>query len=112
MSELPNFFWQVNYFARSGFVGDQLPFWITPLMADNRSDQRHRTYKGGRIRHTGRLPSMDCLIRNLSDRGARLEIDSARVPVDEFDLIILPETLNRKCRVVWRRPKSIGVRFV
>jgi hypothetical protein len=55
---------------------------------------------------------MDCLIRNLSDRGACLEIDSALVPVDEFDLIILPEYLNRKCRVAWRKPKRIGVRFV
>ena len=52
---------------------------------------------------------MDCLIRNLSDKGACLEIDSARVTVDEFDLVILPEYLNRKCRVVLR---WIGVRFV
>jgi hypothetical protein len=80
-------------------------------MADQRSDHRHRTYKGGRI-NAERLPGMDCLIRNLSDTGACLEIDSARVTVDEFDLVILPEYLNRKCRVVWRKSRWIGVRFV
>ena len=80
-------------------------------MADQRSDHRHRTYKGGRI-NAKRLPGMDCLIRNLSDTGACLEIDSMRVTVDEFDLVILPEYLNRKCRVVWRKSRWIGVRFV
>ena len=79
-------------------------------MADNRTDQRQRTYKGGRI-NGKRLSGMDCLIRNVSDKGALLEIDSAVVTVDEFDLVILPEYLNRKCRVVWRKPNRIGVRF-
>jgi hypothetical protein len=55
---------------------------------------------------------MDCLIRNLSDKGACLEIDSARVTVDEFDLVILPEYLNRKCRVAWRTAKRMGIRFL
>jgi hypothetical protein len=41
-----------------------------------------------------------------------LEIYSALVTVNEFDLVILPEYLNRKCRVAWRKPQSIGVRFV
>jgi hypothetical protein len=30
----------------------------------------------------------------------------------EFDLVILPEYLNRRCRVAWRKPKSIGIRFL
>jgi len=41
-----------------------------------------------------------------------LEIDSALVPVDEFDLVILPEYLNRKCRVAWRTAKRMGIRFL
>jgi hypothetical protein len=81
------------------------------MAEEHRSSQRLRTYKGGRV-NAERLPGVDCLIRNLSDKGACLEIDSALVPVDEFDLVILPEYLNRKCRVAWRTPKRIGVRFV
>jgi hypothetical protein len=80
-------------------------------MADRRRDQRQRTYKGGRI-NAKSLPGMDCLIRNLSDTGVCLEIDSSLVPVGEFNLVILPEYLNRKCRVVWRKPQRIGVRFI
>ena len=80
-------------------------------MSDRRSAPRLRTFKRGRI-NAERMPGMDCLIRNLSDTGAALEIDSSLVAVDEFNLVILPEYLNRKCRVVWRKPKWIGVRFV
>ena len=75
------------------------------------AEQRRSTFKRGRI-NAERLPGLDCLVRNLSDTGAGLEIDSKLVPVDEFNLIILPEYLNRKCRVVWRKPNRIGVRFV
>src|SRR5687767_10120629 len=100
-----------NHFARSDLSGGNWYLLDQPSMAEHRSDQRQRTYKGGRINAKG-FPGTDCLIRNLSDKGARLEIDSALVTVDEFDLVILPEYLNRKCRVAWRKPKSIGVRFV
>ena len=80
-------------------------------MADRRSAQRHRTLKGGRI-VAERLPDRYCLIRNLSDTGACLEIDSSLVPVDGFNLVIKPENLIRICRVAWRTPRNIGVRFV
>ena len=80
-------------------------------MNDRRLEERHRTYKRGRI-NADRLTGKDCIIRNLSDTGASLEIDSRLVPVDEFDLIILPEYLKRKCHVVWRKAQGIGVRFV
>lgn len=78
---------------------------------DHRAASRQRTYKGGRI-NAERLPGMDCVIRNLSDTGACLEIDSSLVTVDEFNLVIKPEYLTRKCRVAWRKPQKIGVRFV
>jgi hypothetical protein len=72
---------------------------------------RLRTYKGGRI-NAERMPGMDCTIRNLSETGACLEIDSALVPLDEFNLVIKPEYLNRRCRVAWRKPGKIGVHFI
>ena len=80
-------------------------------MADHRSTERRRAYKGGQI-NAERLPSPDCLIRNLSDTGACLEFNTALIPLDEFDLIIQPESLNRRCRVAWRKPQRMGVRFV
>jgi hypothetical protein len=81
-------------------------------MADRRSTLRHRTFKGGRI-ITERPPTAtDCLVRNLSDFGACLEIGNSLVPMNEFNLVIKPENFVRICRVVWRKPQKIGVRFV
>ena len=78
------------------------------MAEEHRSSQRLRAYKGGRV-NAERLPGVDCLIRNLSDEGVAW---SALVPVDEFDLVILPEYLNRKCSVAWRRAKRMGIRFL
>lgn len=72
--------------------------------------QRHRTFKGGSISHTGGA-STDCIIRNLSDTGACLEVvNSVGIP-DNFELIIRPEILTRSCEVAWRTGLRIGVRF-
>ena len=80
-------------------------------MAESRRASRLRTYKGGRI-NPERGPGMDCIIRNLSDTGACLEIESERVPDSKFRLVIKPELLVRNCEVAWRKPQKIGVRFL
>jgi hypothetical protein len=80
-------------------------------MEERRHTPRLRAYKGGRINALG-FPGMDCVVRNLSSAGACLAVDSALVPVDEFYLVIKPEYLTRKCKVAWRQPQQIGVRFV
>jgi hypothetical protein len=53
----------------------------------------------------------DCIIRNLSETGAKLEV---RVPVasvpNTFDLIA-PGHRPHPCRVVWRTLKELGVQF-
>ena len=55
---------------------------------------------------------LDCIIRNLSNAGACLLIDSGKMPVDEFELIIFPEYLKRRCKVVWRQQDKLGVQFL
>lgn len=51
------------------------------------------------------------MIRNLSDEGALLEIETPTAIPDSFTLIIKPEYLKRACTVIWRRDKRIGVHF-
>ena len=62
-------------------------------------------YDGGRSRAR-------CIIRNLSDTGACLEIATGRVPDERFQLVIKPECLVRICEVAWRKAEKVGVRFV
>ena len=58
------------------------------------------------------VATVDCIIRNLSENGASLEIGSPVGVPDDFILIIKPESLKRKCRVAWRSADRIGVQFL
>jgi hypothetical protein len=80
-------------------------------MDEQRRSPRQRSFKGGTISF-GTYPSVDCIIRNISDTGARLEVHGAAVIPDQFMLLIKPELLKRSCRVAWRDNQSIGVQFV
>lgn len=70
-----------------------------------------RTFKGGSIIF-GLVPGIDCVIRNLSDTGASIEVASPVGIPDDFTLLIRPETIKRHCRVEWRLANRIGVQFI
>lgn len=79
-------------------------------MAEKRKNQRLRTLKGGAISFVGGVP-IECVIRNMSDAGACLELSNPALPPENFTLIIKPELLTRSCQVVWRSSNRIGVRY-
>jgi hypothetical protein len=79
-------------------------------MNEHRKALRQRTYKGGSISF-GSAPAVECVIRNMSETGACLEVASPGVP-DNFTLLIKPELLKRSCSVAWRTDQRIGVRFI
>lgn len=78
---------------------------------ENRISRRHKTLKGGMILY-GVAPLVPCVIRNLSDTGACLELDHTGGIPDDFSVIIKPEDVKRNCRTVWRTDKRIGIQFV
>jgi PilZ domain len=80
-------------------------------MSENRQSPRLRTLKGGTIIF-GVAAGIDCVIRNLSETGAALEVESPIGIPEDFTLLIKPEIIKRKCQVIWRSAKRIGVRFV
>jgi hypothetical protein len=79
-------------------------------MTEQRATQRSRTLKSGTISFD-RAAGIDCIVRNISDEGACLEVTSPLGIPDEFSLVIKPDSLFRKCRIVWRSARRIGVRF-
>lgn len=80
-------------------------------MSEQRNSTRLRTFKGGSILF-GVAAAIDCTIRNMSDEGAALDVDSPVGIPDEFSLLIKPEFLKRNCRVAWRSARRIGVKFI
>ena len=54
---------------------------------------------------------LDCVIRNLSEGGAKLEFATVRGIPQAFDLLV-PGHRPQTCRVAWRALKEMGVQFV
>ncbi len=56
-------------------------------------------------------PPIACLVRNISDTGARLQVTD---PVLYNSFVLMFDDAGwppRTCRVVWRRANGIGVTF-
>jgi hypothetical protein len=80
-------------------------------MNEKRQTARHRALKGGSISFSGGA-KIDCVIRNLSETGAALEVESPIGIPDDFMLFVNQEETKWSCHVAWRSAKKIGVRFL
>lgn len=80
-------------------------------MTDRRGAQRQRTYKGARIVLNQGYSTFDCVVRNLSENGARLGIASLVGVPDNFWLAF-DDGRRFSCRIIWRKPEEIGVEFL
>jgi hypothetical protein len=72
---------------------------------------RRRTLKAGKIMINNKS-IIDCTVRNLTYKGASLEVGSPVGIPDSFELSIPIDNLTRKCRVSWRQEQKVGVYFV
>jgi hypothetical protein len=77
---------------------------------ERRNLARHRALKTARIIFKGHCATIDCTVRNLSDRGACLNVESSIGIPDSFDLV-LDHSSVRECRVTWRKATQIGIEF-
>jgi len=59
----------------------------------------------------GGRQGMACIIRNVSDGGAKLEVDKVAGIPNTFDLVV-PGNRPKPCRVAWRSLRELGVQFV
>jgi len=78
-------------------------------MDAQRITPRRRILKTGSIESGGGV--IDCIVRNLSETGAALEVVSPLFIPDRFTLIVPTDQLKRRCYIVWRKQKRIGVAF-
>jgi hypothetical protein len=81
-------------------------------MKEQRSIQRQRALKGARIMFNQSASSITCLVRDLTSDGARLVVESPIGIPDEFQLVFDDGPRARTCKVMWKLPGAIGVRFL
>ena len=53
-----------------------------------------------------------CVLSNISDGGARLDVDDPQAMPEQFMLVLSGTSgARRRCRVIWRGPGQVGVAF-
>ena len=58
-------------------------------------------------------PPRRCMMLNVSQGGAKIEIDEQLEPPEKFTLLLTEaRNLTRWCRVVWRNGPNIGIQFL
>ena len=80
-----------------------------PPGAEGRAAPRRKVLKTATIEFGG--IEMNCVVRNISETGAAIEVASPQMCPFAFVLAIPSDNSTRHCRVVWRRGQRLGVRF-
>jgi PilZ domain len=80
-------------------------------MLKERHSVRSRSLLRATIRFYNRNVTMDCLVRDISPTGAKLELEGASILPREFELAVPQRSAVYPCELKWRRQNAAGVRF-
>ena len=81
------------------------------MNSEQRQGIRKRTFLKGRIIFNKGASSMDCLIRDMSETGARLELSETSTLPEVFDLYIAQKDETVRATLRWRRDGAVGIVF-
>ncbi|GJD57916.1 PilZ domain-containing protein [Methylobacterium dankookense] len=81
-------------------------------MNERRRQQRRRTYLGGAVTFNHGMQRLTCLVRDLSEDGARFAFSDGVMLPEAIDLAIDLHRETRRARIVWRGNDTVGVAFV
>jgi hypothetical protein len=84
----------------------------TSMNDEHRIATRHRSFLQGRIYFNHRRSSVDCLIRDISDTGAKLIFSDAVTTPEFVELHIPNKQETYAAKVQWRRGDAVGVEFI
>lgn len=80
-------------------------------MEERRHTPRHRTFLQGRVFYNNRRQSADCIIRELTDDGARLSFTDPVPLPHAFELHIPNRDQTLRVETVWNHGTDVGVTF-
>ena len=81
------------------------------IMKDKRKSRRRTMrYSAWLVLEGDQL--VGCAISDISETGARIDVEDADAVPDRVELLLSANgAARRKCQVIWRQPRQIGVRF-
>jgi hypothetical protein len=80
-------------------------------MLDRRQRARNKVFFGGVAAITKPGSTVDCVVRNISEHGACVELDSATKLPDEISLAIPRKGRSFLSRMIWRHANKVGLAF-
>ena len=80
-------------------------------MEERRLVSRQKSFLQGRILFNNRRTTVDCLIRDFSEIGARLNFDRMISLPDVVELFIPVKDETRRAKIIWRNADEVGVSF-
>ena len=78
---------------------------------ESRGAQRHRQLKNGIIVFNQQRGSVGCVIRDISDTGAKLRLNGPADLPHEFELVLLKERKIVPASLSWHNHPDCGVSF-
>ena len=83
------------------------------VAAAKKREIRKSVQQPGWITLEGGFAARPCVVQDLSSTGAKVTIDDANVLPGRLRLAFSRDArTGRSCEVVWRRGKTVGVKFV
>ena len=80
-------------------------------MQERRRVTRSRVLKGAKI-IIGSASTIDCVVRNVTNSGARIQIANTVDLPETLDLTLDAGFTIRPCRVAWRSVTESGLQFI
>lgn len=77
-----------------------------------RRARRKRSLLGGKIVSPDGAQSFNCVVRDLSDTGARIDVPPSTVFPSRIFLLTPRHALAHEAQLVWRNARQAGLKFV
>ena len=81
-------------------------------MGERRNARRAKSFLQGFVYVSRKRGALSCLIRDLSDKGARIIFSDTVTLPDLVELYIPQRELTLRAKVQWRRNDEIGLAFI
>ena len=80
-------------------------------MLDRRQNVRDKVLFGGVATINERGSTMDCVVRNISDGGACVELDETAKLPEDMSLTIARKGRSFLASIIWRQANKVGLAF-
>ena len=80
--------------------------------AEHRRSLRQRSFLGAKLVYGDGAFTVDCVVRDVSETGARVKLPDGQAVPDRLFLVEMRSGIAYEARVAWKRHPEIGLEFV